>query len=272
MASPFWQYPAVDEGRIDPRQSIPCGVGGYYYYPYYYHYPSSYYYQTTDEYVFCLGQDVEDPQPTRMSINDYVRVEQILNITAAHKLIRFCWHMRTPEGMPTARTILNNGDVSFVKASGLISRAAVIPGQPNPFLIGTVDTEAGIVLHGTPASSPLSTDLETHLVISGAANPLNNGTKRIISVPWDHGVVVGGDRYGIGDALAEDLNDSGVTITTQGLQWVARVYTDHGLGYTEYLPLSEREGHTAYRSQLAINVSKYTGNLGVRFELKLEVI
>jgi len=271
LAKPVWKFPGTLEGRIQPLNSNPCGAGGYYYYPYWYTIPS-YYYYSADEHVFCLGTD-EEPMPEyRFQPGDSLSVEQAFTPTGNPRLLSFCWHMRHP-ALPVSRNIVSGGEVSFLNG-GLISRpSASWPAGTARFIDGSTDGSKGILVHGVPLSVFTSADWEQLVTVSGAVVPGNNGVKRICSVPMDHGVVTGGDRIGIDSALTESLNDPGVTLRVHGLRWTARVYFDVGGGWVEYLSHSETPGHTAFRGNLAMNLSKLGGgSIEVKFEMKLEVL
>ena len=247
-----------------PENSIASGAGGYYYaYLYGYGYD-------TGNAVFCLGEDRATFQPYRYNINDTITVEQTFTVSAAHKLILFSFHMRTPP-MPTPRDIIVAGPVDIVRSTGLISSG---------------DGCSGVRLPNTALASSLFTadDRELWLQISGATNPTNDGTHRISGIPWNQGNISGGEAAILENSntlglafpntatMVDQLADPAVTMSVLGLRWVSRAYADWGAGMTERVSLEEPTGHTWYRTDLALHVSKYTGSLTVRFESKLELI
>lgn len=254
MAKPVWRYPGVLEGRIAPQGSSAQGSEAAYY-GYYY---DSYGYEQL--HVFCLGSDKLTLPIARLELGDAISVEQAFDVTSPQKLLRFAWHMRMPSDMPATRTIIADsvGGVSF--------------------LLGSL-CEDGDSCHGIVVDSPTSPftaeDKERVLSVEGATDAGNNTYHRISGVPFNQGDVTGGDRVLIdtGDtSFTQRLNDPGpVTVRVHGLTWTARAYTDEGAGWVERVQLKEAPGRTNYRNELAFNLSKFTGALAVKFELKLEL-
>jgi len=266
VAYPYWKYPGTLEGRIRPANSVPCQEADLYYG---YAYSGYTYYYSGNDWVFCLGEDSSPFQVYRLQVDDALSVQQTFTPASPHKLLRFCWHMRHPE-MPQARDIVSGGEVSFLDG-GLVSRPA---GWPSPtgdelFLDGPADGLTGILVHGQP-SAFTQEDLEQWVTISGSSGGLNDGTFRISGVPWALGAVSGGDRAVLNAPISDSMNDTGVTIRLHGLKWVARLYYNDGGGWEEYLSHTEEAGRTVYRGSLALNISKLSGPVAVKFEMKLE--
>jgi len=268
MAPPVWKYPGVWEGRISPVNSVAQGSEGYYY-----AYAYGYGYNATGESVFCLGEDRTTFQPYRMTVNDTILVQQTFTITAAQRLILFSFHMRTPP-MPSVTEIISAGPVDFTGGDG------------HDGLIVTGDGCSGLRLANLLlASAPFAPGhKELWLRVAGATDGDNNGDHRITDVPWDQGDVLGGDTVLLENqnrlllaapdtaAMVGRVNDPAVTLHVLGLKWVSRAYVNWGAGWQEWLDLEEQTGHTWYRTDLAIHVSKYTGSLTLRFESKLELV
>ena len=275
MTSPLWKYPGSTEGRILPVNSVPqdAAGGGTY------GYSSTYYYGYYTEAVYCLGEDISAFQSYRFQSNNIVRVEQTFTISAAHKLIRFSWHMRTPD-MPQSRNIVVAGPVDFIGQQLATPYGALDGGAPAGLgLITSGDSCTGVRIPSTADASVQSlfapTDREQYLLVSGATAAGNNGFHRISAVPWNQGSITNGacalTEYPSQLSITQQLADPAVTLRIYGCKWTGRAYYKVGAGaWTEYFSLIEEYGHTWYRSNLAFNVSKYTGAFSIRFEAKLE--
>jgi len=266
MAAPVWKWPETFNGRLEPGSSTPQGSpilgideSGYDYGSKYYYLPYGYYYYSGygingAEHVFCLGSDSVAFEKHRLNINDAISVEQTFSVPVASQLLRFAWHMRTPS-MPERRVLISNGRVEF-KTAGLLGAGT-----------GT----AGILLID---HTDLFTADDTELLvrITGAPTPANNGIYRVSAIPARAGYVTFGTVAIIENASIVAEIGSNVTVEVLGLRWVGRAYTDIGGGMIERFNLVEPYGHTWFRNALALNVSKYSGAITVKFEMKLELV
>jgi len=256
MTSPLWKYPGVWEGRIAPSQ------GPYYGYDagdfLYYYAVDDWYYSGLDTYgeghAFCLGDDNVNLPKHRFAIGDAISVEQQFDVSA-HRLLRFGWYMRQPENMPIDKTIISSGIVTFV-TDGLIAAGDDL----NGFIVAT------------PTAQLVQDDAEQIFLISGATAAANNGYFRASGIPFNQGVVTGGDRAVLENAgLVAQVNDPAVTVVRKGLKWVVRAYMDSGGGWVERVKLEEEPGHLVFRDELAFHISKWTGTAKIKFEMKLEL-
>jgi len=265
--SPLWRYPGIWDGRIAPVNSVPQDIGtGEAYYD-----TAYYYYGIGESHVFCLGPDLSNLPVNRLKVGDTVSVEQDFDVVDAAKLLRFCWHMRMPETLPAPRYIVQNGLVSFMS-----SNLAAFGESPAPTWS---DGCQGLYVH-SPSSMFTVQDADQVCTISGTTDAANSGTFRISS-PLSGAYGPEGDQVNITigrKALIENyglvtrLNDPAVTIKMHGATWVARAYTDVGAGWVERVKLEEQPGHTWFRNELALHLSKFTGAISVKFELKLEEV
>lgn len=278
VKSPVWHYPAVWNGRIAPSNSVPQDAGtaqGYYHY-YEYQIPNYIYYYAGEgqSHVFCLGSDELNLPINRLKLDDTISVQQDFDIATPQQLLKFCWHFRLVEALPQSRDIINNGTVSFLNG-GLLSYSET----PVPSWALTEGTK-GIYIP-TPDSPFTQSDNDRVCSISGATDTGNNGTWRISTIPdgvfsdpTGSSVTITGGKKAVleCDSLTARVNDSGVTVRMHGLNWVARAYADTGSGWEETLQLIEAPNHTWYRNQLAFHLSKYSGAIRIKFELKLEKV
>jgi len=233
MTTPYWRYPPQLNGRMIPTHSV--AQDGYF--------------------VYCLGEDVLDPRKFRLHADDAISVEQMFNIVTPIDLLRFSWHTRQPETMPTSRDIINSGTVSF----------------KNGDLVSAGDSLLGITI-GTPDSPFTPDDYERQCQISGASVSGNNGTFTVTGVPWNQGDIVGGEAAMLNNsAMVTDLADTGVTVRMLGLRWVSRAYLYISGAWEEKLAITEHVDHEWYRTDLALHLSQFTGATGVKFELTLEL-
>lgn len=280
MASPFWTYPGIWEGRLDPSGSDAIGYSyGYGYSPlysygyvapsygYFYTYSGAYGYFS--ENVFCLGKDrVANAPYRRIRVGDKVAVEQSFTIPASDpiRLLLFSWHMLVPTTLPESRDVVQGGEVSFVSGD--------IAGGGRG--VTSVDSgESGVIIHdaGTGTGSFMRADAELPLTVSGSSIGANNAIHRISAVPEDQGDASGGDRAVVENAssptaeMAQVLNDPGITLRVHGIVWTGRVLVDWGSGYQQRSDLTEWRGHDYIRAGLAVHVSQYTGPISVKFEL-----
>ena len=281
MASPFWAYPGVWEGRLGPAGSSALGYDyGYGYTPtygyvptyngYYFSYGGAYGYFS--ENVFCLGKDRTDNAPYhRIRLGDTIAVEQSFTITSAIKLLLFSWHFQVPADLPVSRDVVSGGVVSFV--SGDISGGGR----------GVASSDSGesgliIVDKGSGSGSFSRSDAELPVTISGSSLAVNNGLHRISAVPEDQGEASGGDRAVIENSgnltgeMAQVLDDAGVTVRVHGVRWRGHLIADWGAGWQERFDLVEYAEHNYIRDSLALHVSQYVGPLSMRFELQAEMV
>jgi len=270
--NPYWTHPAVREGRITPDNSIAPGPAGSAYYQAYY----TSYYGTLDGKVFCLGADHTKFPARRALLGDTISVQQDFDVPAAQRLLRFAWHMRSPQ-MPAAAELATAAEVSFVNGAGLVVSSPVPDGC------------IGAQVHTGLLRTFTSADVERRITFSGAADPNNNATFVIGGVPQDQAGDSGGDRILLRNPLSKHpmghpsypaypahplvpcANDTGVAIRIHGLKWHGTAYIREGAGpWVSRVELQERTGHTAYRADLALNVSQYAGTMGAKFELELQ--
>lgn len=274
MTTPLWKYPGVLEGRILPENSIPQGALSQSQYGYY-----SYYYGYYGEAVYCLGEDVSHFQDYRLYNGQYAHVQQTFTISAAHKLLLFSWHMRQPD-MPVSRNIVVAGPVDFV-GQRLVAPGGALDGTApaGTGLLTSGDSCTGVRIPDTSHSSVQSlftkADRELYLLVSGATDAANNGYHRISTIPWGQAGVSGGDRalteFPDQTTIVQRAADPSVTLRVLGVTWKGRLWYKTAAGaWTEYFALEEEYSHTWYRTGLALNVSKYTGSLSIKFELKVE--
>jgi hypothetical protein len=237
MASPFWKYPGVKTGRLQPAQAT----------------------AQEGSYVFCIGEDEAEPQDYRIRVGEEFALEQ--KIDAYHsELITFAWKLKNPSDMPAPRTLLSSEPCEF-KTGGLL--------VTNP----SDDGLSGVELPESPTGLFLRADSERLAEISGTSN--NNGTFRISSVPWNQGKAAAAPNQNqvINGRIAIIENDSlanespaSATIKVLGLRWVARAYIGSFLR-------CEMEGtpkNNYQRNTMTVYVGKYVEYGALRFELKLE--
>lgn len=261
MSSPLWSYPGVWEGRLAPTQSayFAYDSGELYYYGEWWVDEWYYYYEGEEGigqgHVFCLGSDQEEHPWYRVQVGDYISVQQTFTIDDAQKLLRFGWRMRTPDDLPEKKTIIQGGAVNFKTNSLMVSG----------------DGLQGIIVP-SPALPFSQDDAEQLITVSGSTRAANNGTFRSSGVPFNQAGVDGGDRIILENDAIEAIDDPAVTVVREGLQWVARAYVDEGAGFVERVKLIEEPGHTSYRNELALHLSKWTGELTVKFEMALETV
>lgn len=281
MASPWWSYPGVYEGRLDPLGSVAVGGAyGYGYTPAYgyigpgYGYSYSGAYGYFSEHVFCLGKDRSVAPYHRIKINETARVEQSLIVTTPHVLLLFSFHMRVASA-PASRNVVEGGTVSFMAGAGAGGNG----------LITTDGGSSGVVIMDPGSGSGKFLDADSGLLctITGATDATNNGQHLVDGVPIDQGNASDGNMAVLTNqntlgapapltgGMIQRLNDPGVTVRMHGVNWVGRAYCDWGSGWQERVVLQEWIGHNYIRAGLALHVSQYTGPLSVRFELKAEL-
>jgi hypothetical protein len=261
MSSPFWSYPGVWQGRLAPTQSTYYAYdsGELYYYSEWWVDDWYYYYEGEEGaglgHVFCLGSDQLEPPRYRLEVGDAVSVEQSFYIQEEEKLLRFGWRMRMPSAMPQRKVIVDSGPVEFKSGS----------------LLSSGDGLKGVIVE-SPDAQMDSSDDEQLFTISGSGDEDNNGTFRVSAIPLNIAGVSGGDIAVLENSGLAPRSDPSVTIVREGLQWVARAYVNVGGGFEERVKLIEEPGHVAYRNELALHLSKFTGDITVKFEMKLELV
>lgn len=270
MANPTWKHPGAFEGRVDPGNSSYSGGDPYHAYGTEYGIvPGTYDYSEASGYdyeydyaghVFCLGQNKDIPDWHRLYVGHTVTVEQEFDIAVAQDLLKFCWDVIQPVGMPLARTILSSGLVSF-KTTELALNAR-----------GETTGLAGLHIH-SPASPLTQNDVGGILRVTGATDAANNIDYPIEGVLSSQGASFTGSKVmSYKTAMLGRDNDAAVTVELLALRWVARSYVNPAsAGWAETLAYTERVGHRHYRNYLAVHLSKFTGTLGLRFELQLEI-
>jgi len=283
MASPFWKYPSVLNGRIDPQyadaQSLESGYTGVYYFGSWFFYTYSYvgggYYSSsytdtyTDEsgHVFCLGEDSNIGQDYRIGESDYSSVYQANIDLTDIDFIYFAWKLHNPASMPLPQTILSAGSCSFVTTD--VVRAG--------------DALPGILLD--EGASPLFQTAHSERIVrvSGATTPANNGDFRISGVPrsqWNMTAspsaitdIENGRFAVIENASIVAEAGSAVTIVVLGAGWVARGYVDDILRCELREPgCVHHYGHNWQRNSLSAHVSKLSGTHTIKFELSVELL
>jgi len=299
MSSPFWKYPGVLNGRIEPICADPQGVvsvyyyGGAYYYSfgyggYTYTYDSGYTYDysTEEDHVFILGEDSCHYPSYRFGYGNTSYVEQATADLTDIDVVYFCWRLNTSARMPSAPRVLSSASIEF-KNGGL---SAYGDGAP------------GVVLPSDFTAGFEKTDEDSVLVIAGTAS--NDNVYRIAGVPWNtYGVGSSGmgrvsaapatalhlspgdadpappplglyknGQVAILDRLAgvtAETKVGGVTATILGARWVAKCYVDDILR-TELF--ETRAGRAWQRNYMAAHVAKLTGVHTLKFELSYEAL
>lgn len=285
MSSPFWKYPSVLNGRIDPQYAdamdLDSGYTGVYYYGAWFFYTysygagayTSYGYSYTDEagHVFCLGEDsngaVASPD-YRLSTDDISGVYQTNVDLTDVDLLYFAWRLNNPANMALPVTLVNNGPCQLV-LEGIVDAG---------------DGLSGILLPDSAVTLFESAHCERIVRISNCGNPANNGDFRITSVPQSQKHVVSvvtdpATQYANGrfavienDVLVAE-SPANATVTVLGAQWVASAYIDNILCCELREPgCSHHRGRSWQRNNLCAHVSKLAGVHTVKFELSVELL
>lgn len=246
MSHPAWKDPGVLNGRISPHVSAYDPTADLYPYEAYGTYGGA-------AFLFCLGEDTVLPVVHAYQEDMAVSVEQQFDIGVAQRLLRFCWDVHQPEGMPDPRTIITAGVVSFMLGS----------------LVDVGDGCTGILVR-IPDLPFIAADRGKIARISGATDAPNNGDFMIDGIPAEQGTAAW-DRAVIYDAaMVARLLDPAVTVKVLGLRWVTSAYIDAGFGWQERITYTEQVGHRHYRNYMALHLSKFVGTLTVRFEASLQ--
>lgn len=249
MAHPAWKHPGTLNGRISPHSAAYDPLQDLY--PY-----EAYGAGGSAVHLFCLGEDAVLPVVHAYMDDMAISVQQQFDIGAAQRLLKFCWDVHQPEGMPSPRTILTAGVADFTLMD----------------LVDPGDGCSGIRVV-SPSSPFTRADRGKILRVSGATDAGNNDDFMIDAIPSDQGVhtpIGVGDRALIYSAgLTTRMNDPAVTVKVLGLSWVTSAYVDAGFGWQERITYTEQVGHRHYRSYMALHLSKFTGTLTARFEAKL---
>lgn len=263
MSSPFWKYPGVFNGRIAPVYASSLGTEiGVDYSGLYYGYTWSYYYSYYQNHSWCGGEDSLNLPDYRFQVEDSSIVRQTLIDLTGIDLIYFGWYLRNPINAPSAKTVLSAGACEFKTTD----------------LVATGDQLPGILLPSNAPAFFSQSDTDRQVLVSGTVS--NNGTYRILGVPWNQGKVVASP--GLGEVMngRVAILDAGnpttlvvespgaATIKVLGSRWVARAYVDA----TERVTLRERAGRSWNRSQLAMHVSKLAGLHTIKFLMELEMV
>jgi hypothetical protein len=242
VATPYWKYPGVLEGRIQP--SVVAAADG--------------------DYVFCLGEDVENFGDHMLGVNDEISVEQDIDLTN-EDLLRFRWNIRTG-AMPEPRTLISNGSVEF-KSADLLAQFQDAESTPlaNDSLQGVDLGIAGF----------LPQDRDRWCRVSGTTT--NDGDFRVSAVlvtqtrrnvePNAIFTVEPPGRLAVLDGSITNQTPTGATVKMLGQRWRIKLE----VGGTEIFDFATVPNQQAlWRETLAANVSKLTGSQTVKFIVALE--
>jgi hypothetical protein len=244
MAGPYWKYPGVLEGRIQPSQVTP----------------------EDGSYVFCLGEDVENFGDHMLTLNDEISVEQSIDLTN-EDLLRFRWNLRTGD-MPPPRVLVSGGTVEF-KETDLVAQFQDSDSVP----LGA-DGLQGVDL-GIAGFLPQDRDRWCRV----AGTTTNDGDFRVSAVPVTQAryIVASGSpaiftispagRLAVLDGDITNQTPTNATVTMLGLRWRIKLE----VGGTEIFDFATVPNQQAlWRTTLAANVSKLTGSQAVKFIIALE--
>lgn len=189
--------------------------------------------------VMCLGSDLLLPSVEDYKIGDYVSVSQTINVSAPTKLITIQGRFRQPASLPIRETLPVGAEVEHVD-------------RPVVANLGLLTTTA-------PFFNP--THMLRSVFLSGAG--IVDGVYRILEVRNTMQAVLNG----LPNPIAS--TSEAVTGYIQGAHWALNVILD---GVTVF---SLDPGYDGGKKRdwvlpdLSVNVSKFTGNAVLKYELRL---
>jgi hypothetical protein len=189
------------------------------------------------KFAFTLGYDGPVPRYEDIGLNDYIQVQQTLDVTNL-ALIRAHVRITQPQTMPNLTDISKNFQ--------LIGETSLSPGNK-------IVKEAGVS----------QTDIGQFITVTGATNGANNTTLRMVGIRdsvtayVDKTVVTEGPR-------------STIVATQLGLRWKVSLLIDVSGTPTEFARVVQSYNEAGfYRDDLSVNVSKMTGSHVIYFRLTL---
>ena len=246
--SPYWSYPGVIQGRVQPKV-----------------FPKS-----DGTYLYVLGADLEDLPEYLLDIGDEITLVQDITLSGT-RLIRADIRMRYSPRMPRFRTVLSAGRATF-KTTGLVASGDGLDGVEITDPLFTKDDEDQL-LSITGATT-------------GGNNVTSERISSVPSGQGDFDYFDAGSQTGLGKragraavieaTMAAYTDDPAVTIKRLGAQWRAQILIDTGGGdvvraeWVESLVQARPDGWQ--RANLAANVSKIVGSATLTFKLALEQV